>query len=40
MSSITQVQQQMLGRMQQLADVAGSPAIKPANQASADASVP
>lgn len=37
MSSITQVQQEMLGRMQQLADVAGGPAIKPASQPSADA---
>lgn len=37
MSSITQVQQEMLGRMQQLADVAGSSAIKPADQAAPDA---
>lgn len=37
MSSIMQVQQDMLGRMQQLAEVAGSPAIKPANQAAPDA---
>jgi len=38
MSSIMQVQQDLLGRMQQLADVAGSPAIKPASQAAPDAS--
>lgn len=37
MSSIMQVQQEMLGRMQQLADVAGGPAIKPASQPAADA---
>ncbi|WP_181296169.1 flagellar hook-basal body complex protein FliE [Pseudomonas sp. Q2-TVG4-2] len=37
MSSIMQVQQDLLGRMQQLAEVAGSPAIKPASQAAPDA---
>lgn len=37
MSSITQVQQQLLGRMQQLQEVAANPAIKPADQAAADA---
>ena len=37
MSSINQVQQDLLSRMQQLAEVAGSPAIKPASQPAADA---
>lgn len=37
MSSIMQVQQDMLGRMQQLTDVAGGPGIKPASQAAPDA---
>lgn len=37
MSSIMQVQQQMLGRMQQLAEVAEGPAIRPASGAQADA---
>lgn len=37
MSSITQVQQDMLGRMQQLTEVAGGPAIRPAAQTSVDA---
>ncbi|QGZ29326.1 flagellar hook-basal body complex protein FliE [Stutzerimonas stutzeri] len=37
MSSIMQVQQDLLGRMQQLAEVAGEPAIKPASQTAPDA---
>ncbi|MGA6100046.1 flagellar hook-basal body complex protein FliE [Stutzerimonas marianensis] len=37
MSSITQVQQELLGRMQQLAESATGPAIKPASQATDDA---
>ena len=37
MSSITQVQQDLLGRMQQLQDVASSASIKPAEQAAPDA---
>lgn len=38
MSSITQVQQELLGRMQQLAGVAANPVIKPASQTAPDAS--
>ena len=37
MSSITQVQQELLGRMQQLQDVASGTNIKPADQAAPDA---
>ncbi len=37
MSSITQVQQDLLGRMQQLQDVASGTTIKPADQAAPDA---
>ncbi|MFG3452059.1 MULTISPECIES: flagellar hook-basal body complex protein FliE [Pseudomonadaceae] len=37
MSSIMQVQQDLLGRMQQLQEAAGSPAIKPAAEAAPDA---
>lgn len=37
MSSITQVQQEMLGRMQQIADAAGSSPIKPASQTAPNA---
>ena len=37
MSSIMQVQQQMLGRMQQMSELAEGPAIRPANQAVANA---
>ena len=37
MSSIMQVQQDLLGRMQQLQEAAGSSAIKPAAEAAPDA---